>query len=124
MADSGAPSAKLQKRDAGDVADASQNEVSVTPVTDASPGSVEAAEAVPQEQRTETTAASGGAANQEKGKKRKVALYVAYIGAGYHVRRMVQHTRLSTRFPYVSIMTASLLVYGTRIMFRWVCCNC
>ena len=91
MAETAQPAAKLQKTDAGDVADACQAPASATPVADALPESVQAAEGVQQGHITEKAAASGNAAHQEKGKKRKVALYVAYIGAGYHVRRIALH---------------------------------
>ena len=96
MAETPQPAPKLQKTDAGDVADASQAQASATPSANALPDCLQAAEDVQPRGNTENAAAlpSGNAANQEKGKKRKVALYVAYIGAGYHVRRIALHNTL------------------------------
>ena len=81
--DSAAPAAKLQKVTVGDVTVASSvqmQEVLSEPVS-----AVSSAAQVADVDGAPPSAAASAASQIDGGKKRKVALYVAYIGAGYHV---------------------------------------
>ena len=76
-----APAAKLRKVIEGDVTVASVNQ-DITPEAKATMTTAKQVAAGIGEQPTAPPAA---ASQMDGGKKRKVALYVAYIGAGYHV---------------------------------------
>ena len=84
MTDTGSqPAAKLQKNTIGDVTAASSPQVAMRAVT---PEQLQAAGEPAVEIQPSTSTSQKTSANQkEGGKKRKVALYVSYIGAGYHV---------------------------------------
>ena len=81
--DSAAPAAKLQKVTVGDVEVASSvqmHEVLPEPVS-----AISSAAQAADVNRAPPSGAAVAASQNDGGKKRKVALYVAYIGAGYHV---------------------------------------
>ena len=82
MADIELPAAKLHKVAAGDVAEASSLMTSDTPPAYAPRARGQTGDEVTKEP-ADTAALTSGSI--DKGKKKKVALYVAYIGAGYHV---------------------------------------
>ena len=78
-----APAAKLHKATDGDVTGSSKGEMqAVTPQLQNVEDNANQAESGNVASPPQATAA---ASKNDGGKKRKVALYVAYIGAGYHV---------------------------------------
>ena len=82
-AEGAAPAAKLHKAADGDVTGSSRGEMqAVTPQLQTLVDNANQAESGNVASPPQTTAA---ASKNDGGKKRKVALYVAYIGAGYHV---------------------------------------
>ncbi|DBB17512.1 TPA: hypothetical protein ACH3X3_002579 [Trebouxia sp. C0006] len=81
-AEGAAPAAKLHKAADGDVTGSSRGEMqAVTPQLQTLVDNANQAESGNVASPPQTTAA---ASKNDGGKKRKVALYVAYIGAGYH----------------------------------------
>lgn len=86
MSDAAAePAPKLQKRATGDVAAALTPQAAVPGVTPGQPAETAGTAAIvaPPLQKANATQMEGG-------KKRKVALYISYIGAGYHVSATTQ----------------------------------
>ena len=92
------PAVKVQKSSVGDVAAASPPQVAVQDVTPDQRQAI--GEQAAETQKSGFTSQKASSRQKEGGKKRKVALYVSYIGAGYHVsagagltRQQRQHRR-------------------------------
>ena len=80
------PAAKLQKSSDGDVTAAPLPQAAMPGVTPDPPEANTApAEDKASEVNTASTILGSARTPMEGGKKRKVALYISYIGAGYHV---------------------------------------
>ena len=86
MSDTAAePATKLQKSTVGDVTAAPSSQAAMPGVKPDQPEANGLSEKADNAGTVMSQLDKGSAPQMEGGKKRKVALYISYIGAGYHV---------------------------------------